>query len=90
MSKVSRSDNVYHLRHTRCTRVAQRADLRCTASSFVISVFVYGDHTVEAYSNCGRTSVVYAVDLKALLWILMFLFKKNPSVWFAFLETESM
>ena len=58
MSKVSRSDNVYHLRHIRRARVAQRADLRCTASSFVISVFVCRDHTVEAYSNCGRTNVV--------------------------------
>ena len=48
MSKVSRSDNVYHLHHTRCARVAQRADLRSTASSFVISVFECGDHTVEA------------------------------------------
>ena len=58
----------------RCARVAQRADLRCTAPSFVLSVFVCGDHTAEAYSSCGRTNVVQAVDLRALLWILMFLF----------------
>ena len=34
------------------------ADLRCTASSFVISVAECGDHIAEAYSNCGRTNVV--------------------------------
>ena len=29
------------------------------------------------------------MDIRSLLWTLMFLFK-NPNVWFAFLETESM
>ena len=37
----------------------------------------------------SRTNVVQAVDLRSLLWTLMFLFK-NPGVWFAFLATESM
>ena len=45
--------------------------------------------TVEAYSNCSRTDVVQAVDLRSLIWTLIFLFK-NPSVWLAFLEIESM
>ena len=43
-----------HLRHTRGALIvtgSPGADMRCTASSFVISVVVCGDHTVEAYSN---------------------------------------
>ena len=41
-----------------------------------------GDHTVEAYSNFGLTSVLYATDFRSLLWTRMFLFRK-PRVWFA-------
>ena len=42
-------------------------------------------HTVEAYSNWGRTMVLYAVEFRSLLWIRMFLLIK-PSVWFASFE----
>ena len=52
---------------------------------FIISVAVCGDHTVEAYSNCWRTKVLYAVDFRSLLCTRIFLLKK-PSVWFAFFE----
>ena len=27
-----------------------------------------GDHTVEPYSNCGLTSVLYDTDFRSLLW----------------------
>ena len=47
-----------------------------TASTFCISVAVWGDHTVEAYSNCGLTTVLYATDFRSLLWTRMFLFRK--------------
>ena len=39
------------------------------------SVCMWGD-TVEAYSNCGLTSVLYATDFRFLLWIRIFLFWK--------------
>ena len=42
-----------------------------------------GDHTVEAYSSCERTRVLYAVDFRSLLWTRILLLRK-PSVWFAF------
>ena len=32
-----------------------------------------GDHTVDAHFGCGGTKVVYVVDLRSLLWTLMFL-----------------
>ena len=48
-----------------------------------MSAAVCGDHTVVAYSNCGRVKVLYALDLKSWLFTLIFLFR-NPSVWLAF------
>ena len=54
-----------------------------------MSVAVCGDHTVEAYSNCGRTKVLYAVDFRSLFWNRIFLLMK-PSVWFAFFEVLFM
>ena len=59
------------------------------ASTFCISVAVWGDHTVEAYSNCSLTSVLYAADFRSLLWTRMFLFRK-PWVWFALLVILSI
>ena len=38
-----------------------------------------GDHTFDAHSGFGGTKVVYIVDLRSLLWTLMFLFS-NPSI----------
>ena len=49
------------------------------------SVAECGDHTVEAYSNCGCTKVLYAVYFRSLFWTWIFLLMK-PSVWFAFFE----
>ena len=34
--------------------------------------FCMGDHTADAYSSCGRTKVVYAMDLRCLLWTWCF------------------
>ena len=54
-----------------------------------MSLAVCGDHTLEAYSNCGRTNLLYAVDFRALFWTRMFLLMK-PSAWFAFFEALFM
>ena len=52
---------------------------------FLTSVYVAlcESHAVEAISNFGRMSVLYAADLWSLLWTLMFLFSKS-CVWLAF------
>ena len=50
-----------------------------------MSVAVCEDHTVEAYSNYGRTKILYSVDFRSLFWTQIFLLMK-PSVWFAFFE----
>ena len=50
----------------RKSRVTHLAALRCTDSSLLMSIAVCGDHTVEAYSNCGRTKVLYAVNFTSL------------------------
>ena len=42
----------------RQSRVTHLAVLHCTDSSLYVSKAVKGDHTEEAYSNCGRTSFV--------------------------------
>ena len=63
--------------------------LHCTDSSLLISVAVCGDHTVEAYSNCERTKVLYALDFRSLFWTRIFLLIK-PCVWFAFIEVLFM
>ena len=55
----------------------------------VSRLYVYGDHTAEAYSNCGRSKVLYAVDFRFLFWTRIFLLIK-PSVWFAFFEVLFM
>ena len=54
-----------------------------------MSIAVWRDHTVEAYSNWGRTMVLYAVDFRSLLWTWMFLLMK-PSVWFTLFEVLFM
>ena len=77
MSKVSRSDNVYHLRHTRCARVAQRADLRCTASSFVISVFVCGT-TLLRHIPTVAALMLYRLWIYCLIMDLDVPFLKKP------------
>ena len=38
---------------------------------------------MEAYSNCGRKRVLYAVDFSSCLCGLIFLLRK-PNDWFAF------
>ena len=42
-----------------------------------------GGHTVEAYSSCVQTRVLYAIDFKSLLWTRTLRLRK-PSGWFAF------
>ena len=74
------------------SRVTHLVALRYTDSSLLMSVAVCGDHTVEAYSNCGycgRTKVLYAVDFRSLFWTWIFLLMK-PSAWFAFFEVLFM
>ena len=50
---------------------------------------MWGYHTVEAYSNGGLTRVLYATDLRSLLWTGIFLLRK-PRVWFAFFVVMSI
>ena len=55
------------------------AVLRWHASTFYIYQWrCEGDHTLEAYSSCGLTRVLYANDFR------------NPSVWIAFLDILPM
>ena len=65
------------------------AALHGTDSSLLMSLAVCGDHTVEAYSNCGRTKVLHAVDFRSLFWTRIFLLIK-PTVWFTFFEVLFM
>ena len=48
-----------------------------------------GDQTEEQYSSWGLTRVRYAVDLSYCECTLM-LRRRNPSVWFAFLQMLSI
>ena len=50
---------------------------------------MWGYHTVEAYSNWRLTRVLYATDLRSLLWTRIFLLRK-PRVWFAFFVVMSI
>ena len=43
-----------------------------------------GGHTVDAFSSCGLTKVLYATDFRSLLLTQMFLLR-NAWVWLAFL-----
>ena len=61
----------------------------CQFMYLIISLLVLRAGCVSVPDHCLSFYFVYAVDLRSLLWTLMFLFK-SPSVWFAFLETESM
>ena len=71
------------------SRVAHRAALRYTVSSLAMFMVVCGSHIVEAFSNCGRTNVLQAVDLRFLLCTFIF-FLRNPYIRFAYLKIESM
>jgi hypothetical protein len=63
--------------------------LRCTHSSFLMSVWWWGSHTGLAYSTSGRTRVLYACSLIDIDEIFRFL-RMKPRVLFALFVMESM
>jgi hypothetical protein len=52
------------------------AALRCTLSSFLMSVWWWGSHTGLAYSTSGQTRVLYACSLIDIDEIFRFLHRK--------------
>ena len=76
-----------------CSYVGRKFVIKILVSCILYLVCVWGGggggHTVEAYSNCGLTSVLYATDFRSLLWTRMFLFRK-PRVLFALLVILSI
>jgi hypothetical protein len=65
------------------------ATLRCTLSSFLMSVWWWRSHTGLAYSTSGRTRVLYACSLIDIDEIFRFL-RRKPRVLFALFVMESM
>ena len=69
--------------------VAYLAARRCTISTLLVRVLVYGLQTEEQYSRCGLTSDVKALLFTEVLDILKFL-RRKPRVLFAFLVILSI
>ena len=62
-------------------QIVQRAARRWTFSIWLLLSLLLGLQMVAAYSNCGRTRVVYAASLTHDIIVLIFLFTKPRVLW---------